>query len=93
MMATFIATIGSGDFMLSSLEQAEQLLRILSAATLVDDAWLGESSKRVFYVSQSDMHVSLRLVNEAPISYEELTKLRDEAADKARAKRNQAEPA
>lgn len=87
-MATFIATIGSSDFMLESIEQAEQLLRILSAATLVDDYSFDEPGtgyRRVFYLSNGDKHVSVKLLDSKPVSYQEYTKLRDDAV-KARAR-------
>ena len=81
-MATFIASIGSYDFMLSSLEQAEQLLRILSTSTLVDESYVGEpggGGKYVLHKTDNDARISVKLSQVEPISYVEYVKLRDEA--------------
>lgn len=91
-MASFVATIGSSDFLVGSLADAEQLLRILSAATLVDESYVGSDeagsgSRYVLHKADGEKRVSVKLADSEPISYAEYTKLRAAASKAARDRR------
>lgn len=62
-----IAEIGHTKFALDSIESAEALLRILSNATQISEAYIGERCERIAYKDPSDTAFEISIKGEVEL--------------------------
>lgn len=81
-----IASIGSDQFALASLDDATQLLAILNRAKVIDDAYVGDF-RRVLYEKKAHFGIKVEVATQELLTQEQVDELRAQDAAAKAAKR------